>query len=270
MAPTAPQAYIIDPSGDTIIALSNPGAAFAIWNLALEERSEQDAATINGGSEVEQEEPPSGPESSEEPDNVYEVTHVDGKVFITKRANAKENSDEESEQHQSDPGPTDDIEPTVEYQVSSKHLIMASGKFRRELTGTWAECGKGDDGLHHLTAENWDPEVFTIMLNILHLQNRKVPRSISLEELAKLAVLVDYYMCWEAVEMWTNIWIAEVKLQEPAPASYSRNLILWMLVAWVFDLDEEFEKTTEVTLRQCQTPRIDDMDLPIPLAVIGE
>ncbi|KAJ4366455.1 hypothetical protein N0V83_008091 [Neocucurbitaria cava] len=231
---------------------------------------EHDATTIDEGSETEQEEPPSEHGPSEEPDYVYELSHMDAQVFITKRTSAKENSDEKSDQHQSDIEPTDDTEPTVEYQVSSKHLIMASGKFRSELTGPWAESTKGEDGLHHLTAEDWEPEVFTILLNILHLQNRQVPRSISLEKLAKLAVLVDYYRCWEAVEMWTDIWIAEVKVQAPVPVSYGRNLILWMLVAWVFELDEEFEKTTAVALRQCQTPLINNMELPIPEAVIGE
>ncbi|KAH8710116.1 hypothetical protein GQ44DRAFT_776774 [Phaeosphaeriaceae sp. PMI808] len=57
-----------------------------------------------------------------------------------------------------------------------------------------------------------------------------------------MAVLADYYRCWEAVEVWTNIWIKDVRMKEPVPAIYSRELILWILIAWVFELPEEFNK----------------------------
>ena len=157
----------------------------------------------------------------------------------------------------------------VEYQVSSKHLEKASSTFKVQLTGSWSESRKFEDDLYHLTAKDWDPEVFQILLDILHLRNRQVPSSVTLETLAKFAVLVDYYGCWEAVEVWTNIWIKDVEKKEPVPTVYSRELVLWMSIAWVFELYEIFNKTTLIALRQSQTPMIQDMGLPISAVVVG-
>ena len=111
--------------------------------------------------------------------------------------------------------------------------------------------------------------MFEILLNILHLPNRQVPVDITLVRLAKFAVLVDYYDCWEAVEVWTNIWIKDLEKKEPVPAVYSRELVLWMLIAWVFEMPGNFNKTTLIALRQSQTPMIQDMGLPISPVVIG-
>lgn len=61
------------------------------------------------------------------------------------------------------------------------------GKFRSELSESWSESTKGEDGLHHLTVEDWELEVFNILLNILHLRNRQVPPSLTLETLDKMA-----------------------------------------------------------------------------------
>ena len=56
-------------------------------------------------------------------------------------------------------------------------------------------------GLFHIDAEDWDAETFLIYLQILHLRNRQVPRIVTLEIMAKMAILVDYYDCGEAVKL---------------------------------------------------------------------
>ncbi|OSS51431.1 hypothetical protein B5807_03604 [Epicoccum nigrum] len=92
------------------------------------------------------------------------------------------------------------------YQVSSRHLQLASPWFKRTMAAaTWAES-KLENGKY---------------------QTKQVPRVINLELLAKVDVLVDYYECGEAIEMFTAMWINEVK-KTAIPSVYCRDLVLWI------------------------------------------
>ncbi|KAF2690671.1 hypothetical protein K458DRAFT_354854 [Lentithecium fluviatile CBS 122367] len=156
------------------------------------------------------------------------------------------------------------------YYVSSRHLALGSEFFKSSLTKNgWAEGQSStSDGKYHLWASDWDPEAFLILLNVLHLRNRQVPRSLTLEMLAKMAVLVDYYRCGEAVDVFSEMWIDSAKKTSPVPSTYGRDLVLWMCIAWVFKLPVEFGQTTNIAFRQSKTPTIQDMCLPIPKLVL--
>ncbi|KAF2124917.1 hypothetical protein P153DRAFT_300543 [Dothidotthia symphoricarpi CBS 119687] len=241
MAQSSHERVVIDKNGDTLITLTSRDDSFAIWDPLRDEFS--------------------SPKSS---GNEWKSK----RTLENERVLANKVASEEDESNATTETPEEILETTIVYQVSSKHLETASGKFRSELTGPWSENVKGEDGLFHLTAENWDPDVFKILLNILHLRNRQVPKSTNLDTLTKIAVLVDYYRCWEAVETWTTLWIDILKKKELVPTTYCGELILWMQIAWVFELDEEFEKTTAIAVRQSDTAVIRDMDLPIPPAIL--
>ncbi|KAF4497633.1 hypothetical protein FAGAP_6209 [Fusarium agapanthi] len=91
--------------------------------------------------------------------------------------------------------------------VSGKHLELASPIFKTMVTGPFAE-GKTDvSGFRQITASDWDPEAFKIILTIMHGYNRDVPRSLSLEMLVKVAMIVNYYDCLESVELYMEIWL---------------------------------------------------------------
>ena len=77
-----------------------------------------------------------------------------------------------------------------------------------------------EDGLFHISVEDWDEEAFVIMMNIFHLRFRRVPRTITLEMLAKIAVIADYYKCCESTELFTDMWIADLETKTPIPATY--------------------------------------------------
>ena len=63
------------------------------------------------------------------------------------------------------------------------------------------ESGRNEqDGHFHVRGE-WGEDAFLILMNIFHLQNDKVPEKVTLQTLAKIAVLVDYYDCAVAVKM---------------------------------------------------------------------
>ncbi len=62
--------------------------------------------------------------------------------------------------------------------------------------------------------------------------------------LAKIAVLVDYYECYEAVEMFVDFWIQS--LSRNLPKEYSRDLVLWLAISWVFSKENLFKTLTKV------------------------
>jgi hypothetical protein len=156
----------------------------------------------------------------------------------------------------------------VHYRVSSRHLALASPWFKRALSKYgWSESGRNpEDGMFHVKAADWDEEALLVVLNILHLRNGKVPRSVSLEMLAKIAVLVDYYECGEALEVFTEKWIESLKASTPVPSTYDRDLVLWIWVSWIFDLADHFERATAVVIKEGQET-LRNLELPIPSKV---
>ena len=132
---------------------------------------------------------------------------------------------------------------------------------------SWSENHKADDGFYHMDTADWDPEAFTILLNMLHLRFRQVSRSLSLELLAKVAMLVDYYQCWEAFDLIADVWANNAQMYQ-IKSTYDRDLMLWMLVSWVFKLDTVFHSTTGIALRLNNRAKIQDMGLTIPPAVL--
>ncbi|KAK2808737.1 hypothetical protein FQN50_004409 [Emmonsiellopsis sp. PD_5] len=167
-------------------------------------------------------------------------------------------------------GDTAPTGPEVQMVVSSGALIIASNYFKAALQGNFEE-GKihspSTDGpkYHQIIAKEWDPSAMLILMNILHHRTRSVPRSIDLEMLAKIAVLVDYYGCAEAVEVFSDMWVDN--LQGSLPKQYCRELVMWLWVAFTFEKKKLFEEVTEVAVLQSRGV-IQVMGLPIPGSVI--
>ena len=135
--------------------------------------------------------------------------------------------------------------------------------------GKWKEgVPNEEDGLFHINVDDWDGEAILLLLNVIHHRNRQVPRTISLEMLAKIAVLIDYYDCGEAVELCTERWVEDLKLTSPVPSEYCRDLMLWMCVAWVLKLPEEFTQTTAVAIRR-EDQELSTLGLPL-MSCVGE
>lgn len=156
-------------------------------------------------------------------------------------------------------------------RVSSKHLILASPTFR-SILGPGFEEGQRlrTEGSTDLALGDDDPDAFEILLNIIHGLTRKVPRSITLETLTKLAVLVNYYQMHEAVELFSDTWIDNL-VKEGLPQSHSSETVRWLVIAWVFHKPIEFRAVSRVIEFGCDETLEDDFDesLPIPTPVIG-
>ncbi|KAF5622109.1 uncharacterized protein FTJAE_11076 [Fusarium tjaetaba] len=149
--------------------------------------------------------------------------------------------------------------------VSGKHLELASSVFKKMLTGPFAE-GKADvSGFRLIKTSDWDPEAFKITLTIIHGYNRDVPRSLSLEMLVKVAMIINYYDCLESVEPYTDIWLEA--LRSELPTVYGRECILCLFISWAFAKPVGFQNMTELALRHSQK-LIEVEDFPIPAKIL--
>jgi hypothetical protein len=141
--------------------------------------------------------------------------------------------------------------------------------FKRALTpDKFTESVRNEvDGLYHIEAHDWDVEAFLIVLRIVHGRNKQVPREVTLEMLAKIAVLEDYYNFGEVLDVFTEVWIQKLT-KTPIPATYCRDLILWIWVAWVFDIEQQFMEATATAIKQ-STESVRTLELPLPARVSG-
>lgn len=162
------------------------------------------------------------------------------------------------------------IEEGIRFQVCAGNLMSASPWFNRVLRKDgWMESRLDPvDRWFHISAQDWDEEAFLILMNVFHLRNHEVPRTLTLEMLAKFAVLTDYYECGESVDLIVGLWVADLRAKTAIPTRYCRDLILWIWISWTFKLSDVFKKVTAVAITQSDEP-IPDLGLPIPAWITG-
>ncbi|KAJ5159327.1 uncharacterized protein N7500_008978 [Penicillium coprophilum] len=160
------------------------------------------------------------------------------------------------------------VHSCVRVRVSAKHLMLASPVLKKQLTGSWKESiTYHQEGSVEVIAEKWDLEAFMILLRAIHGQNYRIPLKLTLEMLAKVAVIADYYDCRETFFFLINTWIKN--LDQQMPTVNSRDLTLWLWIAWFFRLPAEFKLSTSIAMSQ-SNGRIMDLGLPIPGSVMGK
>ncbi|KAM0490251.1 hypothetical protein ACHAP8_011725 [Fusarium lateritium] len=230
---SAPELEDIDPDGDTLLILRNPNASFATWN-----------------NEIDQEWANAIPQHQSDISKSCELN-----ILPT-----EDTDNEDSAQAETEP-----VE--LRFRLCSAILKVTSSFFKKSMNGVWkaAECEPGFEWT--LLERDWDAEAFLILMNILHHNARRVPRKIRLETLAKIATLVDYYDCHEAVNIWAERWISNLSLAEPK--YYSRILLQRLTVARVFPDNAAFRALTKVAIERSRGP-IHTLGLPIPQQIIGQ
>jgi hypothetical protein len=191
------------------------------------------------------------------------------------------NDDDEPLSHQHKPntesncpdedGPFDTDEGAADkpltFLVSLKHLILASPVLKAMLTGGWRE-GIRHNGRLEIEAEGWDAEALAIVMRVVHGQNRQAPRVVTLELLAKIAVIVDYYQVHEAFLVLAPMWIRSAT--EKVPTLLCRDLMLWIMVSWVFGAGDVFQQATRVAVLRSKGDVEISPELPIPPPVLGK
>lgn len=153
------------------------------------------------------------------------------------------------------------------FQVSSKHLTLASDYFKRMLKSCWAE---GDalstKGFAEIPVNDCKPAILLIILNIIHGRSRLVPRKLSLPQLTDIAVAVDFFQCHEAIEIFADIWIQDLK--SLVSSSFSENTQKWIMIAWVFNCNDILRQAETIAMQQGTGPFHTD-NLPIPKSIKG-
>ncbi|KAI1637055.1 hypothetical protein F4809DRAFT_606854 [Biscogniauxia mediterranea] len=231
---TSPCVKILDPNGDLLIIVTASTDAFAAWD------GPQHDTTSASEDETDR-------DSGDEEDRANEAM---------KKKGVASNTDDNNRNTPSN---------TLRMKASSSHLALASQRFGRMLKNAWPDLAviHEEDGLRHWETEAVDLAAFEIVMDVIHGHNRRVPRAVDLEMLAKVAVIVDDLQCREAVEIFVDMWLS--KLEESAPPrglSYSRDLVLWIFIASVFSHDEIFRSCTYTAVMETTGP-ISSLELPI-------
>ena len=108
-----------------------------------------------------------------------------------------------------------------------------------------------EQGLLEICLPEDSPSVLLILLNIIHGHIRKVPRSIDIGSLLKVATLVDKYEFHESAQLFSDIWIEGLKKHKPT--SMCGDVMSWLCVSWVFKRPIEFREMTHIAERELTT-----------------
>ncbi|CAH0042743.1 unnamed protein product [Clonostachys rhizophaga] len=136
-------------------------------------------------------------------------------------------------------------QPEYHFLCSKKHLSTASRRAHKVLSGGFKESIPDEsDGLHHWTIQPiFDPHAWKIVLRIIHGRNRDIPRTVTVEQLAGIAAIVDDLECHEAVWFFSQGW-----LPQPPYASQiftTQDTARLILIAFVFEQPEMFQYATQ-------------------------
>ncbi|KAM0490177.1 hypothetical protein ACHAP8_011804 [Fusarium lateritium] len=285
VASKKPSNYIFDSNGDTQLILTTNIDQTLVWENERIRIGEEKSREENLETEEKKKKkvkrfsiPPPPPPPPESPisiptsfdDTTEQLSLFPGMTYCRPGPSDDGKNPDSSSLQDSTYGQRSADEPVkveIRMLVSGKHLVLASSYFEKMFSGPFIE-GQADhhSGLRQVTASDWDPKAFNIVLTIIHGYNREVPRSLDFEMLAKVAMIVDYYECHEMFALYAEIWIG--RLKPSMPTVYGRDCILCLFVLWVFSQPEMFQAMTQLALRH-SGKMIDAGDIPIPSNIIG-
>ncbi|PNP79991.1 hypothetical protein FNYG_06688 [Fusarium nygamai] len=94
-----------------------------------------------------------------------------------------------------------------------------------------------------------DAKAFAIVLDAIHGRVQKIPRYINLVLLARIATIVDYYQCYESLELLSDVWLSDESVTEEDFWLYTEKSLLRLYVAWVFENDDIFSTEARRALK---------------------
>ncbi|KAF5647609.1 uncharacterized protein FTJAE_1665 [Fusarium tjaetaba] len=141
---------------------------------------------------------------------------------------------------------TPDVQVDIHMRVSSRHLILSSRIFRAMLEGPWKEGTPSSGPIRQISAEDWDAVALAIVLDAIHCRHHDIPTKIEIGLLARIATIVDYYQCREAMRFHYEAWA-----HHEAEHSWHYNAnVLPLYVSWVFHDENEFQIVASSVLRR--------------------
>ncbi|KAL4779654.1 hypothetical protein BJX76DRAFT_72846 [Aspergillus varians] len=151
--------------------------------------------------------------------------------------------------------------------ASSKHLILGSTYFATILLNFTYEADEDPDSRFFRQSTKSDGVAFIYMLAIMHCRNHLIPTSVPFKTLADMAILVNYYDCYEAVKAIADTWINQLA-SKPIPYSTEDIGLRWVLIAWVFHRNDIFHNATRELINESPGRIGVGCTLPIPYAVL--
>lgn len=194
------------------------------------------------------------------------VDHIFSKVLRVLYEKTRPQSETEEEEEAE--------ENCFRIRVSAKHLTLVSPVFKSLLLGGWKESSTFlQTGSTELIVSGWDLEAFLVVMQMIHNQHTKIPRKVSLELFAKISVIVDYYKCKDAIGFFSDVWLDDLdsnsELRNKLACTFSRDLVLWLWISWIFRRAEQFRKATAVAIKYSKA-QISSLGLPLPARLISE
>jgi hypothetical protein len=266
--------YNIAPNSDTVIILRDPLVNFAVWDKEIDSiisppKREADVPT---NARIRSQESVIEIPRKATPQSIFGGKNLRAAISNTNHV-TKEPIDELPSITTPQSGESSSTRVPmggIHYRVSSAHLKSASKTFEKALSGDWTESIRKDDGRHYVIVHDWDEAALFTLLNIVHLKNRQITRKPDLDFLAKMAVLVDYYGCNEAVEMYSDTWVNWAREKSPVPTTYCRELILWLCVSAVFRVSDIFKTASNIAIHWSSDGSLRSLELPIPSIVVSK
>ncbi|KAJ4060463.1 hypothetical protein NW761_002509 [Fusarium oxysporum] len=93
--------------------------------------------------------------------------------------------------------------------------------------------------IREVIAHGWNADALLVVLNVIHGINDQVPRELSVEFLAEIASIVNYYHCQRAMQFAGEVW--QLRMYT-FPSRYGMRCIVWLSIAWAFGWEEFFDK----------------------------
>ena len=165
------------------------------------------------------------------------------------------------------------VQDVKRMRVSAAHLTQTSRVFGAMLDG------RGFRETNTLREQGWieldledDYEAFLVIAHAIHGNSRtlkhKLPK-MSIALLAKVATVVDKYEWHDAIEMYAESWIRQLKVGYPT--TMSSDTLMWLWISWVFQHDLDFTALTKIAMRQTTGNDVLSTDeYPLPLTLVGE
>ncbi|KAL5002030.1 hypothetical protein BDV10DRAFT_129370 [Aspergillus recurvatus] len=229
---------------------------------------------VHGGEEHEVEisvDEPDGPESTSDTEYVDEMS-VEDPTEPGFENDAEEDDARTCIRIPTKPESSDHDEEAdshVQIQVSAKHLALGSPVFDRMLHGNWKEGREfKEKGSIVLVVDSWDVDAFLVVLYILHSQLLKLPRKVSIEQLAKIAVIADYYHC-QSVRFFGSLWVRCLPKKPPASPYEFRDIMLGLWISYFFRHALTFSAYSRAAIEQSNY-FISSLGLPIPATIIDD
>ena len=153
------------------------------------------------------------------------------------------------------------------FQVSSKHLTLASPVFKDVIQSTHTHDAPSEEhSLARLPLSDDDPDALLLLMRLMHVQFKDVPREVDLGTLAQIATLVDKYELLETTHLSADGWISGIK--DSIPTELNTDLLAWMLIAEVFE-DETISKQVKERAIFESKGRMDAFGFNIPGQILG-